>query len=42
MDLDAIILSEVSQRKTDITGHYLFVAYKNDRWTYLQNRNRFA
>ena len=42
MDLESIILREVSQTKTNIWYH-LYVESKkkeNDRWTCLQNRNR--
>ena len=43
MDLEIIILSEVSKRKTNIWYHS-FVESKKKRykWTYLQNRNTFT
>ena len=41
MDLEGITLSEISQRKTNITWYRLNVEYKKwCKWTYLQNRNR--
>ena len=41
MDLEIIILSEVSQTKTNILLHHLYVESKIwHKWTYLQNRNR--
>ena len=44
MDLEIIILSEVSQRKTNIIWHHLYVeSKKNDtNETYLKNRNRLT
>ena len=44
MDLEIIILSEVSQTKTNI-WHHLYVESnfkKWYKWTYLQNRNRLT
>ena len=41
MDLEIIILSEVSQRKTNATGYHLYMGSKIwHKWTYLWNRNR--
>ena len=41
MDLEIIILSEVSQRKTNIIWYHLYVGSKKwYKWTDLQNRNR--
>ena len=42
MDLEIIILSEVSQTKTNIIWYRLYVESKKNgyKWTYLQNRNR--
>ena len=40
MDLEIIILSEVSQRKTNTIWYHLHVASKMwHKWTYLRNRN---
>ena len=41
MDLEIVILSEVSQRKTNIGWYHLYAESKKDwyKWTYLQNRN---
>ena len=39
MDLEIIILSEVSQKKINIIWYHLYVEYKvGYKWTYLQNR----
>ena len=43
MNLDAIILREISQTKTDINQYeiaYLWNLKKEYKWTYLQNGNR--
>ena len=40
MDLEIIILSEVSQRKTNIIYNLYMESKKQYKWTYLQNRNR--
>ena len=44
VDLEIIILSEVSQTKTNIIWYHLHVESKKKKkwykWTYLQNRNR--
>ena len=41
IDLEIIILSEVSQTKTNIMCYDLYVESKKKyKWTYLQNRNR--
>ena len=43
MDLEIIILSEVSQRKTNTIWYHLHVEFKIcHEWTYLQNRNRLT
>ena len=43
MDLKIIILSEVSQTKTNIIWYHLYVKSKKCyKWTYLQNRNRLT
>ena len=48
MDLEIIIWSEVSQRKTNIIWYHLYVESKAKKekkrykWTYLQNRNRLT
>ena len=43
MDLEIIILSEVSQRKTNIIWYHLYVESKiRHKWTYLWNRNRLT
>ena len=44
MDLEIILLSIVSQTKTNIIQHHLYVESKTKRykWTYLQNRNRLT
>ena len=45
MDLEIIILTEVSQRKTKIIWYSLYVESKKKKlykWTYLQNRKRLA
>ena len=44
MDLEIIILSEISQRKTDIRWYCLYAEFKKKRykWTYLQKRNRLT
>ena len=43
MDLENIILSEVSQRKTDTIWHHLSVGFKiRRRCTYLQSRSRLT
>ena len=42
MDLDFIILSEVSQKEKDITYHLYVESKKWQKWTYLQNRNRLT
>ena len=40
MDLEIIILSEVSQKETNIIWNHLYVESKKwYKWTYLQNRN---
>ena len=40
MDLEIVILSEGSQRKTNITWYCLYAESKKwYKWTYLQNRN---
>ena len=41
MDLETVILSEVSQRRRSIIWHHLYVESKVwHEWTYLQNRTR--
>ena len=41
MDLEIIILSEISQRKTNIIWYHIYVESKKMiQWTYIQNRNR--
>ena len=41
MDLKSIILSEVSQIKTNIIWHHIYIESKRwYKWPYLQNRNR--
>ena len=41
MQLEILILSEVSQKEKDTRGYYLRVQSKIwHKWTYLQNRNR--
>ena len=42
MDLEIILLSEISQAKTVIIWYHLYMESKKKRckWTYLQNRNR--
>ena len=41
MDLEIVILSEVSQRKTNLWHHlYVEFVFKGYKWTYIQNRNR--
>ena len=43
MDLEIIILNEVSQRKTNSIWYHLYVESKKKKrykWTYIQNRNR--
>ena len=42
MNLEIIILSEVSQTKTNIICYHLYVESKKKwyKWTYIQNRNR--
>ena len=41
MDLEVVILSEVSQIKASITRYHLYVESKKYyKWTYLQSRNR--
>ena len=46
METETIILSEVSQRKTDIIWYHSYVETnflkKWYKWTYLQNRNRLT
>ena len=42
MDLDFIILSEVSQKEKDITYHLYMESKIWQKWTYLQNRNRLT
>ena len=44
MDLEIIILSEVSQRKVNIIWYHLYMESKKSwyKWTYLQNRNRLT
>ena len=44
MDLEIIIVSEVSQRKTNIIWYHLFVESKKIilTWTYLQSRDRLT
>ena len=43
MDLETIILREVSQRKTDTIWYHLYVESKMwHKWTYLRNRNRLT
>ena len=43
MDLETVILSEVSQRKTNIAWYHLYVeSNKRYKWTYLQIRNRIT
>ena len=43
MDLEIIILSEVSRAKTNIIWYRLYVESKIwYKWTYLQNRNRLT
>jgi len=40
MDLESIMLSEISQIKTNTVYHF-YVKYKNNINQYMQNRNRF-
>ena len=41
MDLEIIILSEISQRKTNIIWYHIYVESKKMiQWTYIQHRNR--
>ena len=41
IDLEISILSEVSQRKTNIIWYHLYIESKKGyKWTYLQNKNR--
>ena len=43
MDLEIIILSEESQKKTNTIWYHLYVESKIwHKWTYLRNRNRLA
>ena len=42
MNLEIIILSEVSQRKTNIWYCLDVESKKRNKWTYLQNRNRLT
>ena len=43
MDLEIIILSEISQTKTKTIWYHLYVESKIwHKWTYLQNRNRLT
>ena len=44
MDLEIIILSEVSQRNTNIIWYHLYEESKKwwYKWLYLQNRNRLT
>ena len=43
MDLESVILSEVSQRKTNTIWYHLYAeSEKWYKWTYLQNRNRLT
>ena len=44
MDLESVKLSEVNQRRINITWHPLYVECKKKqyKWTYLQNRNRLT
>ena len=43
MDLEIIILSEVTQKETSIVWYHLYVESKIcHKWTYLRNRNRFT
>ena len=43
MDLEIVILNEVSQTKTNIIWYHLYVEPKKwHKWTYLQNRSRLT
>ena len=43
MDLEIVILSEVSQRKKNIIWYRLYVEFKKrHKWTYLQNRKKLT
>ena len=44
IDLEIVIVSEVSQRKKNIVWHSLYVESKKKwyKWTYLQKRNRLT
>ena len=43
LDLEIAVLSEVSQRKTNIVWHRLYMELKKGyKWNYLQKRNRVA
>ena len=43
MGLENITLSEVNQRKTNITWYHLYVKSKKEyKWSYLQNRSRLT
>ena len=45
MDLEMIILREVSQTKTNILWYHIHVESKKEKWckwAYLQSRNRFT
>ena len=43
MDLEIVILNEISQSKTNIIWYHVYVeSEKGYKWTYLQNRNRVA
>ena len=42
IDLEIITLSEISQRKTHIIYHFMWIFRKWYKWIYLQNRNRLT
>ena len=44
VDLEIIILSEVSQRKTNIIWYHIYVESKKKlyKWTYIKNRNKIG
>ena len=44
IDLEIVIVSDVSQRKKNIVWHSLYVESKKKwyKWTYLQKRNRLT